>query len=182
MGHLTKTYIPTYSTFSNLIMCYNQHYKKINCLIQKFYLAHLHFATQLFWIKFFKFLLKSRLIVREDEQAQKHKCMPSNSNNFWIIFHTIKVFCCFEIYSYSHNTLYQKIGWDIWHVQQNNNGTHSGENLSVLTCIDRFNKMAGRKKIFPDIAGWKPFFLDSMHSTNCKWQPEVTLKDRQGRV
>ena len=81
-----------------------------------------------------------------------------------------------------HNTLYQKIGWDIWHVQQNNNGTHSGENLSVLTCIDRFNKMAGRKKIFSDIAGWKPFFLDSMHSTNCKWQPEVTLKDRQGRV
>ena len=78
MGHLTKTYIPTYSTFSDLIMCYNQHYEKINCLIQKFYLAHLHFATQLFWIifsRYIAFLRKYGIVDVNDRRFNIHENM-----------------------------------------------------------------------------------------------------------
>ena len=82
-------YLSTYSTFRDRIICYHFHF---------------HFATKLFWV-ILKFLLKSRLIVRADRQAQKHKFMPSNSNNFWIIFHTIKVFLLLWNSSYIHNTL-----------------------------------------------------------------------------
>ena len=118
------------------------------------------------------------MIMRADDQVQKHKCMSSNSiNNFWIIFSTVKVFYRFEIVAIAIIP-YQKIGWDIWHVQQNHNGTHSGENSSVSTSK---MGMVG-KKYFLISQGGNLFFLDSMHSTNCKWQPEVTLKDRQGRV